>query len=125
MELPISHSFGDFKVEVAEKIESFRAFKRKTFVVRTVSTSSQERKTNFKVCGMNLKPYEARKTFEKVIDRKEAAKIPQVRQIFKKECGKREEQVQYFSWNGETKCQRKVLSKSKYLETVPWGFNSV
>ncbi len=123
VQLPISHSFGDFKLEFKDKIESFRAFKRKTYFIATVSIeqSQTERKSNYKVCGLNLKPCEVRKTFDHVIKKGEG-KIPQVRHIFNKEAGKKEEKLKYFSWNTETKCQRKVLHASKFLATVPWGY---
>ncbi len=123
MELPISHSFGDFKLEFKDKIESFRAYKRKTFFVHTVLKNDSDllHKKNYKICGMNLKPYEIRRKFEKVIE-KGAGEVPQVRRVYNKTIGKREDRIQYYSWNGETKCQRKVLYKSRFLETVPWGY---
>ena len=62
------------------------------------------------------------KTFEKVVDDGKG-EIPQVRRIYNKETGEKQEKMQYFSWKEETKCQRKVLYKSQYMETVPWGFN--
>ena len=59
--LPISHSFGDFKLEFEDKIESFRAFKRKTFYVATTNDSLSKPKKRYKICGFNLKPHEIRK----------------------------------------------------------------
>ncbi len=122
--LPISHCFGDFKLEFTDKIESFRAYKRKTFFVATVSASQfgLQRKRNYRICGLNLKPYEIRKVFDQVIE-DGYGKIPQVRRIYNKEEGKTIAHIQQFLWKGETKCQRKVLKSSAFLETVPWGYN--
>ncbi len=124
--LPISHSFGHFKPEFSDKIESFRAYKRKSFVVTTVSTNQPhlERKRNYKICGLNLKPHEIRKAFDKVLENG-SGQVPQIRHIYKKGEGKREEHIQHFLWKGETKCQRKVLYDSRFLETVPWGYKIV